>query len=149
MKPNIDLGVQRGSIIEVGSLISKQKAFYFCQGLPCPKCGQVRVLARWPKQRGLRQCPECLQLGIKVPLGSSKWFCSRGGCWVCVYRNGRRRRRRRRRLSLRGTSTAQQRQRRIACRGKVGRKEATREKSPHFARENRRDFQESGCGEGG
>lgn len=54
---------------------------------------------------------------------------------VCVYRNRRRRRRgrirRRRRLTLRGTSTAQQCQRRIACRGKVGRKEATQEKRAH------------------
>lgn len=56
LKPNVDFGVQGGSIIELGSLISKQKAFSGF-ALSC------MIDSPSGRSRGLYQCPE---LGVAV-----------------------------------------------------------------------------------
>lgn len=50
-KPNIDLEVQRDSVREVDSWISKQKVFFLFWDLPRPEEGQVRIVAQRPKER--------------------------------------------------------------------------------------------------
>lgn len=101
--------------VEVGSPISKQKAFSPCQGLLCPKRGQTRI----GSSGGQSQCPELWAVGHRSPSGAAL-----SGSAGEVIAEGAPRKRRK--STHRGTSTAQRCQgRRKGLEEVVGRKAAS------------------------